>query len=335
MSSDHPWRDIDAPQESNWFNGRRIPDVGSDSWGLYWAVDRQRHCVLLLRQDSSHRPSHRLPILRGIRIEVQPRHDEVGALMTIRLTEGQHREIFFRFCKDLVASARTARSAQDAMDRIVGRTWRWHRLLRIGHDGRLSAWEQKGLVGELRVLERHLLPLLSPAHAVRAWVGPLGGPKDFQVGLVSVEAKAHGPQASEVAISSAKQLDSSDAVRLFLHVTEIAEALGSSDSAVTVTEVINRVRNVISARDSAAERDFEERLLATGFDWADDYSDRRWLIGEESLFEISEGFPRITPATIPAGVHDVRYKISLSHCQGYRVQASDLAKAISRRHDGD
>lgn len=335
MISDHPWRDIEAPQESTWFNARRIPDIGSDSWGLYWAVDRQRHCVLLLRQDSCHRPSHRLPILRGIRVEVQPTHDEVGAFMAIRLTEGQHRGIFFRFCKDLVASTRTARSAQDAMDRIVGRTWRWHRLLRVGRDGRLRAWEQKGLIGELRVLEKHLLPLVGPTHAVRSWVGPLGEPKDFQVGLVSVEAKAHGPPGSEVAITSAKQLDSSDAARLFLHVTEVTEALGDSDSAVTVTEVVNRVRDIISARDSAAERDFDERLLATGFDWADDYSDRQWLIGEESLFEISEGFPRITPATIPAGVHDVRYMISLSLCQGYRVQTNDLANAISGKHDGD
>jgi len=267
-----------------------------------------------------------------MRIEVQPTHDGVGAVMAIRLTKSQHREIFFRFCKDLVVSARTARSAQDAMDRIVGRTWRWHRLLRVGRDGRLRAREQKGLIGELLVLEKHLLPLVGPTHAVRSWVGPLGGPKDFQVGLVSVEAKAHGPQASEISIASANQLDSSDAARLFLHVTEVAEALGNADSAVTVTQVVNRIRELISAHDSAAERGFDERLLATGFDWADDYSDRRWLIGEESLFEVSEGFPRITPATIPTGVHDVRYKISLSLCQSYRVQKSDLAHAVSGRH---
>ena len=335
MKSDFPWRDIKVPRESSSISARRIPEVGSTAWGLYWAVDSHRHCLLVLQHDSSRRSSHRLPALRGLQVETQPAEDEVRKLVIVRLTDGEHRDIFYQLCLDIVESTRLAQSAEEAVDRLVVRTWRWHRLLRGGHDGRLSGEEQKGLIGELLVLERHLLPVIGAADAVRSWVGPLGAPKDFRVGLVGVEAKARAPLASTLPISSAEQLDSTDEARLFLHVTEVAEALEDSASAVTVTDVVRETLDTIAAQDLSAERDFEERLLAAGFDWGDDYSDRRWLVGKESLFEIVEGFPRITPGIVPAGVDDVRYMIVLSSCEDFRVERSDLVIAISGENDGD
>ena len=166
-------------------------------------------------------------------------------------------------------------------------------------------------------------------------MGPLGAPKDFRVGLVGVEAKARAPLASTLSISSAEQLDSTDEARLFLHVTEVTEALEDSDSAVTVTDVVRQTRDTITEQDMSAEGDFEELLVAAGFDWADDYSDRRWLVGKESLFEVVEGFPRITPGIVPTGVDDVRYMVVLSQCEDYRADGSDLVAAISGENDGD
>ena len=333
MKSDHPWGEIETPRESSGFNARRIPGVGSASWGLYWAVDSHRKCLLLLQHCSSRRPSHRLPTLKGLQVEVLPTEDGSGKLVVLRLKDGEHKDIFYRLCKDIVASTRLAQSAEEAVDRVVVRTWRWHRLLSGGRDGRLSAQEQKGLIGELVVFERHLLPSVGAGDAVRSWVGPLGAPRDFRVGPVGVEAKACRPLASALPVSSAEQLDSTDDARLFLHVTEVAKALEDAAAAVTVADVVGRIRDLIAERDLGAERDFEERLLATGFDWADDYTDHRWLIGGESLYEVVEGFPRITPAIVPAGVDGVRYLVLLSQCEGFRVGSSDLADAITGEND--
>ena len=334
MSSDHPWRAIATPSETGNFNARRIPDVGETDWGLYWAVDTHRQCLLILQCVASHRPSHRLPTLRGLRVEFRPTQDGTQKLIVIRLTDSQHRDIFYQLCKDIVESTRPAKSGKEAVDRVVMRTWRWHRLLRVGRDERLRAEEQKGLIGELLVLERHLLPTLGATDAVRSWVGPLGAPRDFRVGPISLEAKACRPLASSLRISSAEQLDSTDEARLFLHVVEVAEALEDSHSAVTVADVVGGTRDLIAAQDLSAEIDLEERLLAAGFDWAHDYSDHRWMIGGESLFEVAEGFPRITPDSIPPGVENVRYAVALSQCQDFQVQASDLADAVCEDHDG-
>ena len=334
MRIDDPWADIEASAERSQINARRIPGAGSTGWGLYWAVDAQHHCLLILQRRSRGRRSHRLPRLRGLLVEASGTEDGSGERVVIRLTDGEQREVFHRFCVDIAEATRLARSADEAVERFLARTWRWHRLLRSGQDGRLTDEEQKGLLGELRVVERCLLGVIGARDAVEGWAGPLGSPKDFQFGLVGVEAKARSPQKSEVGISSVHQLDSVGLTRLFLSVTEVASALDESASAVTVTDVTARVRSTIAGLDMSATILFEERLAATGFDWEDDYSDKRWTIGDETLYEVAQGFPRITASMVPAAVDDVRYTISLSGCERFRVTATDLAKVISGERDG-
>lgn len=332
--TDDPWEDIAASPEASQINARRIPDVGSTAWGLYWAVDAQRHCLLILQQGSGHRRSQRLPRLRGLSVEASATEDGSGERVVIRLIDGEQREVFHRFCVDVVEATRVAKSADEAVGRFLARTWRWHRLLRSGQDGRLSEEEQKGLIGELRVIERCLLDVIEARDAVEGWTGPLGAPKDFEIGLVGIEAKARSPQRAEIRISSVDQLDSAGMSRLFLSVIEVGASFDDSATAVTITDLATRVRSRIAALDTSATIVFDERLAATGFDWEEDYSDKRWTIGDEVLYEVADGFPRLTPATVPAAVDDVRYTISMAGCASFRVTQSALAEAISGDVDG-
>ncbi|WP_420463805.1 PD-(D/E)XK motif protein [Candidatus Palauibacter sp.] len=335
MTSDHPWGEIEPPRESGNFSARRIPGVGSGAWGLYWALDEHRNYLLMLQLGADRRPSHRLPTLKGLRVEVQSAVGGATLLLIVRLTDEDHLDIFHRLCRDIVEATRSARSGEEAADRLVMRTWRWHRLLRGGRDGRLSHREQMGLIGELLVLQGHVLNTVPPREAVESWGGPLGFPRDFEIGLIGIEAKARAPLTPVISISSAGQLHATGTSRLFLHVSEVGSAPQNSGSAVTVTDVARRTRELIRAGDMSADGGFEERLLATGFDWTDDYSDSRWLIGEEALFEVVEGFPRITPEIVPDGVDEVRYVIALSQCREFRVEKRDLADAMLGGLDAD
>ena len=333
MMSDDPWEDIDVSPEASQINARRITDAGSAAWGLYWAVDAQHHCLLILQRSSGRRRSQRLPRLRGLSVEASPTEDGSGERVIIRLTDGEQRGVFHRFCIDVVEATRVAKSADEAIERFLARTWRWHRLLRSGQDGRLSEDEQKGLLGELSVIERCLLDVIEARDAVEGWTGPLGMPKDFEFGLVGIEAKAHSPQSAEVRISSVDQLDSAGESRLFLVVIEVGGAFDST-TAVTVTDFAMRVRDRIAALDTSAVIAFDERLAATGFDWEDDYSDKHWSIGDEVLYEVVDGFPRLTPSMVPAAVDDVRYTISMAGCEGFRVPEAAMAEAILGGADG-
>ena len=334
MTSEDPWEGIAVLPEASQISALRIPDAGSTEWGLYWAVDAQRHCLLILQRGSGRRQSQRLPRLRGLSVEASPIEDGSGERVIIRLTDGEQREVFHRFCVDVVEATRVAKSADEAIERFLARTWRWHRLLRSGRDGRLSEDEQKGLIGELRVIEGCLLEVIEARDAVEGWTGPLGAPKDFELGLVGIEAKARSPQRAEVRISSVDQLDSAGVARLFLSVIEVGAAFDDSATAVTVTDVAMRVRNRIAALDMSASIVFDERLAATGFDWEDDYSDTHWSIGDEVVYEVGDGFPRLTPSMVPAAVDDVRYTISMAGCEGFRVRQAALAEAILGDDDG-
>ena len=334
MMSDDPWEEIDVSPEASQINARRIADAGSAAWGLYWAVDAQRHCLLILQLGSGRRQSQHLPRLRGLSVEASPTEDGSGERVIIRLTDGEQREVFHRFCIDIVEATRVAKSADEAIARFLARTWRWHRLLRSGQDGRLSEDEQKGLLGELSVIERCLLDVIGARGSVEGWTGPLGTPKDFEFGLVGIEAKARSPQSAEVRISSLDQLDSAGESRLFLFVIEVGAAFSDSATAVTITDVATRVRNRIAALDLSAAVAFDERLTAAGFDWEENYSDKHWSIGAAVQYEVVDGFPRLTPTMVPAAVDDVRYTISMAGCERFRVPETAMAEAILGGADG-
>ena len=329
-----PWKGIQPPERTSDVSALRIDP--SLQWGMFWAVDIDRNCLLILQHRKESRPPHRLPRLRGLQVETRSPDSGPHDLLIIRLVDREQREIFHRLCLDIIAATGLGETEEDAIARFLARTWRWHRLLMGGRDGRLGDEEQKGLVGELGVLDNLLFPVIGVSEAVRCWTGPLGAPKDFEIGWICIEAKARrGTAMSHVSVSSEHQLDSSGTGSLYLHVAEVAAASEDTPDAVTITEIAGGIRSKIAAQDPATVDLFEERLAAVGFDWDDDYSDKRWLYGREHLFEVRDGFPRITPAMFPGGVGNVRYSISLPDCEPFRADTADLMKLISRGNDAD
>jgi len=253
-----------------------------------------------------------------------------GERILLRLTEPAQRDLFRRFCEDVVEATGRAETEQHAVAQFVARTWRWHRLLRTGRLDRLSDQEQKGLIGELEVLRLHLVPALGGRDAVGSWVGPLDAPHDFEVGRIRIESKARGSGSSRILVSAATQLDAAPAEPLYLHVTQVVSAPEVESDALTVTEHARRLRLLLDGDDPLAADQFEERLYAAGFDWRHDYSDRAWIAMGVSLHEVREGFPRITSAMCPEGVENVRYGLNLAACDGLRLDSTALADELRR-----
>lgn len=334
MVSDDPWRAIERPpSQSSRINARRV--TAETPWNLYWGVDSDRNVLLILQHCREVVRPRRLPTFRGLRLEAQPADSGTDERIVIRLTDQEQRDIFLRFCLDVVEATVLAKTEEQAVARFLARAWRWHRLLQGARDSRLGDEEQKGLIGELLVLERHLLPLLGAADAVRSWTGPLGAHQDFEVSRVRVEVKARSPAVHRVLISSEHQLDSTEADTLFLYVTEVAISAENANDAVTVTTVASRVRAQLTGQDMAAVELFETRLDAVGFAWTDDYSDKPWLVGSESVYEVRDGFPRITAAGVPPGASDVHYAVSLPDCETFRISFNVLATAVLGGRHGD
>ena len=329
-----PWAVIAPPDRAANISTRRADSDGP--WDLFWAVDIERACLLFLRFAEERSLSRPVPRIRGLKVEIRRADGEAARLLMLRLLDPEQRELFHRLCLDIVAATEKAETERDAVARFLGRTWRWHRLLARGRDDRLSDEEQKGLLAELEVLKAHLFPAIGAPAAVRAWSGPLGSPKDFEIGRICVEAKARrGAAAPNVEISSEHQLATEGIGALFLQVLDVAVAADDAAPGATITEAVEAVRRRIPANDHETRALFDERLSALGFDPDDDYSDRRWETGDERLFEVGPDFPRIVPSMFPGSVNKVRYRIGLPSCEPFRVEPKILHGRLSGGLHGD
>lgn len=331
--TDDPWNDLTPPSNADALNARRVD--ADMPWGFFWARGIDRRCLLLLRHAEDASPKVRLPRLKGIETTLTDSDGDHNRTLALRLLDTAQRDIFHRLCLDIMASAAGAANETEAVAIALARTWRWHHLLRGGGDGRLSSEEQKGLIGELLVLDR-MLCNLSAHDAVSAWRGPLGAPKDFEIGRICIEAKARrGAATPYIAISSEHQLDTTGVDALFLHVAELDQAQSDSPGGFTLSEIARRLHSMIRNADQLAADLFESLLFAAGFDWEDDYSDVKWVRGPDRLYRVGDGFPCVTPASFPGGVLNVRYSVSLFECEPFRVPLDALTNTLAGDFHGD
>lgn len=333
MMSDDPWKDIQPPSGLDAVSAKRVdPEV---RWNFFWGRALDRKCLFVLSHSSETAPQGRLPILKGVEITDVARGAGTDRLLIFKLTEDVHRDIFERLCRDIVASTGRAETEKEAVSLCLARTWRWHHLLRGGADGRLSLEEQKGLVGELLVIERYLLQCLSARDSLDCWRGPLGAPKDFEIGRLGIEVKARrGAATPHIAISSADQLDTTGVDELLLLVVELDRAPLDTAQSFTLTDLACRVRDRVVVLDPSLEENLDRLLFAVGFDWLDDYSDTPMVEGATRLFIVSDAFPRLAASQLPSGISHVRYSIALQDCVPFAVPLDRLAAAIqARRND--
>ena len=324
-----PWKGLLPPDQMTRVRGRRVdPKL---KWRMYWAVDMDGSCLLILQHARKNRPGGRLPRLRGLDIETRIPQSGNEAILVIRLKDPEQKDIFHRLCLDIIAATRLAGSEEAAIDRFLARTWRWHRLLRGGRNDKLSDEEQKGLIGELNLMQQHLFPVIGFEASIKSWTGPLDAPKDFEIGRICMEVKARrGAAAPFVTISTEHQLDTKGLDALFLVVLEVTGTSSDDPRGVTVSDAAQGILTELQNLDVSVAELFEERLLAVGFDWKDDYSGNRWLVGSEHFYKVEDGFPRITPGMHPAGVTNVRYAIALQDCEAFRTDQTNLASVLGR-----
>ncbi|HRW54512.1 MAG TPA: PD-(D/E)XK motif protein [Phycisphaerae bacterium] len=323
-----PWDTLDPPKVSESINARRVD--AELRWGLFWAKSVDDKCLFVIQHDKEAAPNGRMPRLEGIEVKEAVGPGGNGRILVFGLNESVHRDLFHSLCLDIVSCVSNAENEKEMVHKALARTWRWHHLLRGGRDHRLSPEEQKGLIGELVVLERHLIGVLNAADAVSAWVGPLGAPKDFQTGRVCIEVKTRrGGATPHVKVSSESQLDESGLHALFLFVIDLDRAPADSDVGHTLTDIVSRVRNTVENLDAAAVVALENVLAAGGFRSADDYSDMRWVEGSVRAYRVTNGFPRLAASDIPVGVSSVRYEIALSQCEPFGLEAEEVERFVA------
>ncbi|HEX4307225.1 MAG TPA: PD-(D/E)XK motif protein [Solirubrobacterales bacterium] len=260
---------------------------------------------------------------RQVRVALRERAGGRSGLL-LELENPAASDLFAAVCEDVASTTARNAAESEAVAAFIGRFAKWQRMIQVAPTG-LSGERQRGLFGELITLREHLIEARGFDEGVRAWKGPDGAPRDFEVGGVGVEVKtsaANEPQV--VTIHGERQLDGAglDALCLIHHSLEVVR-----DSGETLPDAVRTLRGLGDGLSEAGT--FEDRLMQSGYTDVHEPLYRRtgYVNRRISQFEVADGFPRIVEADLADGVGSVRYALAIAACRDFE-QGDDYLSGL-------
>lgn len=270
--------------------------------------------------------AEKLPEGHGFEVTRADPHGDGKTWIALTRKESGSIELFAEMVGD-VAGAMDAASSEGEeriLRALLGRVRTWQEFMRKGVHA-LSPEAEIGLIGELSILGAILDAGVPASMAVQAWVGPIEGIQDFEIGAGAMEVKATlASMGFPAKIGSLEQLDDSARKPLFVAGVRFSQR----DSGSNLPEFAATIRARLGA-DSEAARIFADRLLAAGYhDFHAERYPRRFVIERIRVVEVGDGFPRIVPGNVPEGVRRVIYEIDLDRAPGSSVGIDGALKRL-------
>lgn len=254
----------------------------------------------------THQPPDVRP-LRAVTLEHGQRNDGRWTLRLALAVPGLL-PVFAALCNDIVDFTRSGVSEVQLAAAVIGRIDRWRHLLEQDTSG-LGKNALRGLIGELSILET-TLDALTPTEAIASWTGPLGTPQDFLLPSGHrIEVKAARPDARTIQIHGLAQLDPGVGT-LELAIVRIEDTGRNAPGALTAPMLIERIASRISA-DPEALGAFQTSLAFAGWQEHPRHGEVVVRIISTQWHQVGADFPKLTSGTVPAGVEDADYTITL------------------------
>jgi len=271
--------------------------------------------------------AERLPEGQGFSVERVDLQGDGATWVALSRKATGGSDLFGAMACDVAGALHEEREAdsQRLLKIFLGRVRAWQEFMRKGSQP-LAAESEVGLVGELTALASIIEAGVSADVAADAWIGPLGGLRDFEIGTGGIEVKSTLSSVGFPArIGSLEQLD--DTVRQPLFVAGVR--LRQAAAGLSLPDYVEQLRDIVRG-DAEAERALSERLLSAGYfdGHAEQYS-RRFLQVDARVVEVVEGFPRLTFGRVPHGVTRAAYEIDLD-----RAPSSSIGFALALKKLG-
>jgi hypothetical protein len=248
-----------------------------------------------------------LPKLQGIVLDLQPKLR--GCILTLTLQDSEHLDKFALICFNIAQQTSTY-SGRDLILHTIKILNSWSKLFSPSRT-KLPESELIGLIGELYALDRHLIEVLNPKLAIRAWIGPEDAKQDIVADNFAIEVKAHHSGFSnKISISSAEQLDI-QRERFFLYKIDFSpsEKLGSVS--------LNSLKDSINSKIETSSEALNEFMFHFS-DKTEKATDQQlvmsYALDNESVFNVNAEFPKILLDDIPPAISkdSVKYVIEVS-----------------------
>jgi hypothetical protein len=326
VKSDDPWKDIEASPDSLGLIGHLV--LESRPHEVFRALDALGRRILFLVHDPASISSTSLPRMAGLELVAEVRKDDGKAMLSVRLENQDDADIFARFCDDIVMTVKGAANETTAVQAFIGRTWKWHALLKGARKKTLSRQDQLGLIGELYTMREDIGSIRGIGAALEAWRGSEGAPKDFELSGLCIECKARGASSrSKVRITSEHQLADVPGQELVLLVHTFATAEEDEVGAIDLHSIVSLIRSKMDTERPDLRQMLEEKLDEAGYENEHEYDVVTMHRSTES-YSVVEGFPRIVPGNYHEGPIEVSYDLPLARIAPFEISKHELLQLL-------
>lgn len=327
------WNSLgDEPAATGMTRRRLETDAPVDLFAcIFWPSGRPG--LLIEGDGAQHPPTDRIPACRGVKVlheVISPSNPRT--ILQVALEDDRLRDIFSILSTDLVDSIRHEETGEAGLRRCIERLSMWQGLFeRVPADG-LSEEAQRGLFGELTILEDLCLAEMDPLEAVTAWAGPAAAHQDFIVRDSAIEVKtALSKRHSRVTVANERQLDERAHRVLLLAYVRLQR---SDAKGLSLPALVTQIRTLLQP-DIAARREFDNRLAQSGYLelHAPLYEPNNYRVIDLKLYQVHAEFPRLTEANLPAGVGDIRYTIIPDNLSEYELTREAAVQFVLHHDD--
>lgn len=227
--------------------------------------------------------------------------------------------------EDIRTSLSKVKSSKEFPSTIQRVLKKWKKFFSSNKEILLSEINAQGLYGELLFLQT--LINAKGANAIESWVGITSATHDFYIGQNAVEIKTTATQTPYYAhINNEFQLDNNDVNgKLFLRFYAFRKSpIGGQKLPELVSIIREQLENDILFLDA-----FNSKLEEAGYiDAASTHYTTGYTLREVYMFEVGEDFPKIQRESIPKGITNLKYNLSISNCLDYAIDCKDISTII-------
>ena len=229
------------------------------------------------------------------------------------------RDQFLSLCWDLMDCTFAVQNKRNGVQKTLNRFRLWQKLFSEVGNRRLSEAQVKGLIGELSILQRICIPKYGAERALRGWIGPLGGDRDFEYEDQWFESKCISLSRDKVKISSFEQLDTE--CPGYLVITRAEKGAPEVNESVTLTELVHNVLALVGD-DPVSKEVLKTRLMLYGFSEGEEYANEPYVIKQLEYYKVEPmSFPRLRRSEIHSAVTNGEYSLSIPALQQWRADS--------------
>lgn len=257
----------------------------------------------------------------GVEIQILPNSE-----LIIILLENELSDVFIMFIEDIVNSISVIYECEEALMRISQRVSYWKRLFGKFTGGLLTPQQQRGLYGELLILEQLLKECKNYSKVMDAWQAPTATNQDFYFNRSAIEVKTSKSNHPSIKVANEFQLDSSLFEHLYLAFVKLSELPNGEN---TLLNKINEIRNILKLSPVLVD-DFDLKLSYLGIssDIESEYNKTSYKVRKITFYEVNENFPKILSTMVDKAVTHISYEISPTECVEFEVLSDTVIKEV-------